>query len=70
MKNIATLAFIVGLFITFLAGFNFFTTEKVADYGIVEVSPKTNRSLAWSPIIGIVLIVAGGGLYFDSIKKK
>jgi hypothetical protein len=69
MKNIAALAFFAGFLLTLFAGFNFVTREKVVDIGSVEIFANKNHSFAWSPILGIVLIVVGGGVYIGLNKK-
>ena len=40
-------------------GFNYVTTEKVVDLGPIEINKDKNHFLGWSPIVGIVLLVAG-----------
>lgn len=70
MKKISLLIIAVGLLITVFTGFNYFTREKVVDIGDLKITAKKNHTLEWSPIIGVVTMVVGGGLYLASAKGK
>lgn len=60
---------VAGILITLFAGYNFVTEEKVVDIGQLEITKKNNNIMDWSPAIGIVVMVIGGGLLFYSVKK-
>lgn len=70
MKKISIVIIAIGLLISVFAGFNYVTKEKVVDIGDLEITADKNHTLEWSPIIGVVMIVVGGGLYLVSSKGK
>lgn len=61
---------VVGLLITVFTGFNFVTKKKVVDIGKVEITRDKIHVLAWSPLIGVAVMVIGGAVLFYSAKKK
>jgi len=40
-------------------GFNYVTTEKVVDLGVIKINAEKNHPVQWSPIVGVVLLVGG-----------
>lgn len=70
MKNTALGILFVGILITLFAGYNFVTQEKVVDIGQLEITKKKSHIMQWSPAVGIVVILVGGGLLFYSAKKN
>ena len=68
MKNIALLILLVGLLVTFFAGFNFITREKVVDLGSIEITQQHSHYFGWSPLVGVVMIVVGGAIYLSTSK--
>lgn len=69
MKKIGIIILAIGLIITLITGFKFVTREKVVDIGELQISRNKNHSVAWSPIVGIVTMVVGGGLIVFGLKK-
>ena len=70
MRNISIIIVALGILITLFTGFNYITREKVVDIGELEISVDKNNSVAWSPLLGIALIIIGGGIYFYGDRKK
>lgn len=70
MKKAGTFLLAIGLLITVITGFNFVTREKVMDVGDLHISWKNHHELEWSPIVGVVMMVIGGGVYFSGAKNK
>jgi hypothetical protein len=70
MKKIGIVILFIGLLITIFAGFSFVTREKVVDLGSVEIMQNKKHTLSWSPIVGVVLMVIGGGVYLYGAKGK
>ncbi|MCF8256378.1 MAG: hypothetical protein K9J06_02430 [Flavobacteriales bacterium] len=69
MKNTGIALLIIGLVITLFTGFSFFTKEKVVDIGAIEITRDRKHNMAWSPFVGIAVMVIGGGLMIYSAKK-
>ena len=68
MKPLGISLIIIGLIMIIYTGFNYVTTEKVVDLGVIEINKETNHPIQWSPIIGVVLLV--GGIVVLAIDKK
>jgi hypothetical protein len=60
---------IIGLVLTLFTAFTFFTREKVVDIGSLEISADKPHSIKWSPVVGIVVMAAGGILFLIPQKK-
>ena len=69
MKKIGLVILVIGLLITLFTGFKYITREKVVDIGEIQISrDKTNR-VSWSPLVGVVVMVVGGGILLLGPKK-
>ena len=69
LKNLEIAMVIIGLIMMAYTGFNYVTTEKVVDFGPIQVNKDVNHPINWSPIVGIVLAVGGIVLIVSSKKK-
>lgn len=70
MKPTAIIIFIIGLLLTIFTTVQFFTKEKVADLGIVEITREKPHTLNWSPLIGIAVMALGAGMFLWKVAKK
>jgi hypothetical protein len=70
MKKAGIIILVIGLIITFITGFNFVTKEKVLDVGELQITRDKQHSLAWSPLLGVVVMVVGGGVILVGSQKK
>jgi len=70
MKTTGTIIFILGLVLTIFTTFQFFTKEKVADLGVVEITREQPHSLSWSPYVGVAVMVVGAGLFLWRKSKN
>lgn len=59
---------ILGILMIIYTGFNYVTTEKVVDFGPMEMSMEKNHPVQWSLIVGVVLLV--GGIIIVAMNKK
>jgi uncharacterized membrane protein YidH (DUF202 family) len=69
MKTVAIIILIVGLLMTLYAGLGWVTKEKVVDLGAVEITQNKHHTAAWSPLVGIGVMIIGGVLLVNSKKK-
>lgn len=58
----------IGVLMMIYTGFNYVTTEKVVDLGVIEINKQNNHPVQWSPIVGGVLII--GGIVLMAFNKK
>lgn len=70
MQKAGIFILVAGLLITLYTGFNFVTKEKVIDVGNLEITRDKNHFVAWSPLLGVAVIVIGAGVYFFGAKKQ
>ena len=69
MKKIGLIIFVIGVLITAVTGFSYVTREKVVDIGSLEITANERHNLAWSPIVGLVVMAVGGVVYLVGEKK-
>jgi hypothetical protein len=69
MKKIGFVILAIGILITIFTGFKFVTREKVVDVGEIQISRNKKHSVAWSPLIGVAVMVVGGGIILFGEKK-
>ena len=69
MKKAGIFIILLGLGLTIVTAFTFFTKEKVVDLGEVEITRKKPHHLTWSPLIGIAVMGIGGVVFWQSSKK-
>lgn len=69
MKATGIVLLIVGLLLTIFTSFSFFTKEEVLDVGKVEINADKKHNVNWSPIVGVILMVVGGVVLWQSSRK-
>ena len=69
MKKTGIAIIIVGLLLTIITAFTFFTREKVVDIGNIEITANKRHHVAWSPLIGIGVMGVGGVVLLMASKK-
>jgi len=69
MKKAGIAILIIGLLLTIFTTFNYFTREKVVDLGEIEISANKKHRVAWSPLLGIGVMVVGGVVVLMASKK-
>jgi hypothetical protein len=69
MKTTGIIIILIGLALTIFTAFTIFTKEEVIDIGKVEITRSKPHHLNWSPIIGIIVMGAGGVVLWQSSKK-
>lgn len=69
MKRFGIVLIIIGLILTLITGFKFFTKEKVVDLGKVEINKNEAHKVNWSPYVGIGIMIVGGIVLIASRKN-
>jgi len=59
MKMLGIILIVVGGLMTIFTGFNIITKEEVVDVGPLEINKEEKTPVAWSPIIGAIVLIAG-----------
>ena len=58
-KNLGIVLVILGAIMMVYTGFNFVTTKNVVDAGPIQINKTEDHPVQWSPIVGVVLLIAG-----------
>jgi ABC-type uncharacterized transport system permease subunit len=69
MKIIGIAILIIGLGMTIFTAITFFTREKVAELGVLEISRNQPHYYNWSPFVGMAIMVVGAFLILRTKKK-
>jgi hypothetical protein len=59
MKTLGVILIVIGGLMTIFTGFNLVTKEEVVDVGPLEINKEERTPIAWSPIIGGIILIAG-----------
>ena len=70
MKKAGIVIVILGLLLTIFTAVTFFSRERVAKIGDVNIMANKRHHLNWSPLIGIAVMGIGGVVIWVSPKKK
>jgi hypothetical protein len=70
MKKTGVIILAIGLVMMVLSGFSFFTKEKIVDVGKIEITHNKKHSFDWSPVLGMVVMAVGAGVYLFGSKNN
>jgi len=70
MKKWGIIIILIGLALTALTAFTFFTNEKVITIGKFEIIRNIPHYLKWSPLAGIAVMAVGWVIYGQTSKKQ
>jgi ABC-type uncharacterized transport system permease subunit len=70
MKTIGIAIVIIGLGMTLFTAISYFTREKVADLGVIEITSNQPHYLSWSPFVGMAIMVIGAFLILRNKKNQ
>jgi mannose/fructose/N-acetylgalactosamine-specific phosphotransferase system component IIC len=68
-KKAGFVVLIIGLLLTIFTTVTFFTRERVAKIGDVNITANKRHNLKWSPLVGIAVMGIGGAILLFSPKK-
>ncbi|HEX9252432.1 MAG TPA: hypothetical protein VF870_09325 [Ignavibacteriaceae bacterium] len=55
--------------LTIFTTVTFFTRERVAKIGDINITANKRHNLKWSPLVGIAVMAIGGVIVWQSPKK-
>ena len=70
LKTIGIIVIIVGLLMTLYTGYNYVTRENIITIGDTHISMDKSHTTAWSPFLGLGIIIIGGVVFLSGRKKK
>jgi len=69
MKKVGYALILVGLLLTIFTTVTFFSRERVAKIGDINITANKKHNLKWSPLIGIAVMAVGGVVIWQSPKN-
>lgn len=69
-KTIGMIIFTIGLIFTLYTGIDFFTQEKIVDFGGVQITKDKDKNEMWNPLYGVGVMIVGGVLFIVDNKKS
>ena len=69
MKATGIVLIIIGLLLTIFNAGKFFTKEKVAEVGKVQITTEKPHYLSWPPVAGVIILSIGAVVLWQSSKK-
>jgi divalent metal cation (Fe/Co/Zn/Cd) transporter len=69
MNKAGLVILVIGFLFTVSTGMSFITRKKVIDVGEIQITRDKKHHLVWSPLLGVVLMAAGGGIMLYAAKK-
>ena len=69
-KILGIIFIVLGFAMMVYTGIDLIRTEKVIEVGSISVNKEKEYPVRWSPIIGLVLIIAGGVIVIAVNKKN
>jgi hypothetical protein len=70
MKIFGILLIFFGLMLTVVTSTMVFTEEKVLDIGTVEVVRNSPQAFSWTPMLGILVVLAGGMFWWRGSRTS
>ena len=69
MKKAGFALILIGLVLTIFTTVTFFSRERVAKIGDINITANKRHNLKWSPLVGIAVMAVGGFVVWQSPKK-
>jgi hypothetical protein len=69
MKKVGYVLILAGLLLTIFTTVTFFSRERVAKIGDINITANKKHNLKWSPLIGIAVMAVGGVVIWQSPKN-
>jgi hypothetical protein len=69
MKKLGYVLILAGLLLTIFTTVTFFSRERVAKIGDVNITANKRHHLKWSPLVGVAVMAIGGVLVWQGPKK-
>jgi hypothetical protein len=69
MKKIGYALLLIGLLLTIFTTVTFFSRERVAKIGNVNITANKRHNLKWTPLLGIAVMAVGGVIVWQSPRN-
>jgi hypothetical protein len=69
MKKIGYVIILVGLLLTIFTTVTFFSRERIAKIGDINITANKRHNLKWTPLLGIAVMAVGGIIVWQSPRN-
>jgi hypothetical protein len=69
MKKIGYALLLIGLLLTIFTTVTFFSRERVAKIGDINITANKRHNLKWTPLLGIAVMAVGGVIVWQSPRN-
>lgn len=69
MKKLGYALLLIGLVLTIFTTATFFSRERVAKIGDINITANKRHNLKWSPFVGIAVMAIGGVVVWQAPKR-
>ena len=69
MKKLGYALLLIGLVLTIFTTVTFFSRERVAKIGDINITANKRHILRWSPLVGIAVMAIGGVVVWQAPKS-
>ncbi|MDY0904926.1 hypothetical protein [Pedobacter sp. CFBP9032] len=69
-RTVGLVLIIAGIAMLIWTGFSYTKKEKIVDAGPIQISADRQKSVAWPPYVGGIILVAGAFIFIASGKRK
>ena len=69
MKKVGYALILVGILLAIFTTVTFFSRERVAKIGDVNITANKRHHLKWTPLLGIAVMAVGGVIVWQSPKS-
>jgi hypothetical protein len=70
MKKAGFIILAIGIVITIFTEFSFITKRKISEFGNIVITSNRDHNLAWSPMVGITMVIMGCCVCLLGLRKE
>ncbi|GGE65134.1 hypothetical protein EV200_106150 [Pedobacter psychrotolerans] len=68
-RTVGLILIVAGIAMLIWTGFSYTKKEKIVDAGPIQISADRQKSVAWPPYVGGIILVAGVFVFVASKRK-
>ncbi len=69
-KTSGLMLIIAGIILILFTGLSYVTTEKVIDFGPIQINKEKEHTIQWSPILGVMFLAGGFLIMIRSSRNR
>jgi len=68
-RTVGLILIIAGIAMLVWTGFSYTKKEKIVDAGPIQISADRQKSVAWPPYVGGIILVVGAFIFISARKR-